>query len=177
MKNVRRTLAAVSTIAVLAVLALLPACAERNSKASMENPDVEQFIKLMMPQKIQIQRLTRPVSFAADGNADGLEVLLAASDSSGDNTKIAGTLLLELHKFRAASTDEVGDRIALWPIAINSPETMRLYWERASRYYLFPLQLPEKARLPNGKYVLTAQLTSPIGDRLFDNYTFEYHGG
>jgi hypothetical protein len=170
-----RTLLAIST--ACACLPLVSGCAEHNSKASMENADVEQFIKVMMPQKIQLLKLTRPVSFAADGNADGLEVLLAAEDSAGDNTKMAGSLLIELHQFRAASTDEVGDRIALWPIVINSAETMRLYWDRPSRFYLFPLQLPEKAQLPPGKYVLTAQLTSPVGDRLFDTYTFEYHGG
>jgi hypothetical protein len=52
---------------------------------------------------------------------------------------------------------------------------MRLYRDRLSRYYDFPLQL-EHGPLPAGQYVLSVWLHLPTGQRLFDEYEFTYEG-
>jgi len=133
------------------------------------------YVELVLPARIEIQRyLTKPVSFAGDGKADGLEVILAAYDAAGDLTKVVGTFHFELQTRRIS--DRIGTRLAFWPLEINSYKTMHLYRDSLSRFYDFPLQL-EHSPLPAGQYVLTVWLHLPTGRRLFDEYEFSYDGG
>jgi hypothetical protein len=158
---------------VLLGLAALGGCA-KSAKVQTSDPEVAAYLQLIEPEKIQIQRfLTQPVSFAGDGTADGLEVVLAAYDGSGDLTKIAGTLYIELTSRKAK--DSIGERLALWPIEIKTQQAMRLYRDRLSRYYDFPLQL-EQRPLPAGQYVLSVWLNLPTGERVMDEYEFTYEG-
>ena len=134
------------------------------------------FIRLMMPAGVEIQHyLTKPFDFEGTGDADGLEVILAAYDSFGDPVKCVGTFHFELYRQRMASGDKRGKQIAFWPVTVNSDETLMQYWDRPTRFYLFRLKLAEGPLEPGG-YVLDTRLVTPTGGKLFDDYEFEYKG-
>ena len=127
----------------------------------LDDPELAAFVRLMMPKQIEIQRyLTKPVSFAGDGNADGIEVILAVRDKLGDPVKVVGTFQFELDRTRMASADRLGKRVAFWKVQISSDETFTQYWDRPARWYVFPLQL-DRGPLEPGRYILTARLLSP----------------
>jgi len=152
----------------------LTACTTTSSTTSGGDAQMAAYLKLVMPARVEIQRyLTRPVSHAGDGVADGLEVILAAYDSTGDLTKVIGTFHFELETRRLQ--DRIGRRVAFWPVEIKSGETMRMYRDHLSRYYHFPLQLDNRA-LQSGAYTLRVWLHLPTGERLLDEYEFAYDG-
>lgn len=136
-------------------------------------PDVATYVRMTMPRRLEVQRnLTKPVSFAQDGNADGLEVVLAAVDGHGTAQKLCGTLLFDLRERRPASGDEEGPRVAFWPVKIDTDDASEQFFDRLSRYYHFPLQL-EKSPLKPGRYILCVRLLTPSADTLFGEYEFE----
>ena len=152
-------------------------CADGTSSIRLDNPELEAFLELVLPRRIEIQRyLTKPISFTGGAEADGLEVMLAAHDAAGDFTKLVGTVHFELHTMRMASGDRVGERIALWPVELTSKATMVEYWDSLSRFYRFPLKLDGRTLAP-GRYILNARLISPTGTKLFDQYEFSYEAG
>jgi hypothetical protein len=158
------------------MLTLCPwvACRSAGDGPPADRGSMEQYARLAMPTRIEIQRfLTKPVSFAGSGNADGLEVILAAYDSAGDLTKLLGTFHFELQTRRLS--DRIGTRVAFWPVEIGSEETLRQYRDHLTRFYCFPLQLDSPPLRP-GRYVLSAWLHLPDGQRLFDEYEFSYDG-
>jgi len=164
---------------LLAVLALSGpvGCTPQHADVARDGPEMSAFVELMMPKTIEIQHyLTRPRDFTGDGNADGLEVVLVARDSFGDSVKCVGTFHFELYTMRLASGDKLGERIGFWPVTINSDKSMVQYWDRVTRSYLFKLQLSD-GRLAPGRYVLTAQLITPAGTKLYDTYEFAYKAG
>jgi hypothetical protein len=139
-----------------------------------DDPVLAEFVRLIMPAKIEIQHyLTKPFDFAGSGDADGLEVIIAAFDSFGDPVKCVGTFHFELHTMRMASGDKLGEQVAFWPVTIDSDKTLLEYWDCLTRFYCFPLKL-HSGTLPPGRYILTARLTTPTGDNLFDNYQFAH---
>lgn len=155
---------------------LLCGCNDQRATISADSPELATFVSLMMPRRIEIQPyLTQPRSLNGSGNANGLEVILAAKDAFGDDVKCVGTFNFELFTQRLASGDKLGKRIGFWSISINSEESQKTYWDRLSRFYNFKLELDE-GRLEPGAYVLTVQLTPPTGDKLFSEYAFN-HGG
>jgi hypothetical protein len=128
----------------------------------------------MLPAKIEIQRYwTRPISLAGKPGPDAMEVIVAAFDSCGDNSKMAGTLHIELYTRRPASSDKLGKRIAFWAVELNSIEQMTEHWDSLARFYRFPLKLATPPLAP-GRYVLTITLQPPRGDRLSDEYAFDH---
>lgn len=156
-----------------ALIALL-GCQER-TVVEASDPQLSAFIELMIPQKIELQHyLTKPISINGEGNADGLEIVLAVMDSFGDPAKTVGTFHFELYTMRMASADKLDKRVAFWQVQINSDQTLIDYWDRLSRYYCFRVTLPDK--LKPGKYVLIARLISPTGDKLTDEYQLAYDG-
>jgi hypothetical protein len=133
--------------------------------------------QLLLPAKIEIQRYwTRPVDLGGKAAPDGMEVIVAAFDSCGDNTKMAGTLHIELYTRRPASSDKLDKRIGFWAVELNSIEQMTAHWDSLARFYRFPLKLPSPPLTP-GRYVLTVTLQPPCGDRLMDEYDFEQEAG
>lgn len=164
-----------ATLWMLVGAALLGAsCETPPSGQPTTEGELAAYVELVLPARIEIQRfLTKPVSFAGDGNADGLEVILAAYDAAGDLTKVVGTFHFELQTRRLS--DRIGTRVAFWPVEINSNKAMILYRDPLSRFYDFPLELDHKP-LPAGQYVLTAWLQLPTGRRLVDEYEFNYDG-
>lgn len=136
-------------------------------------PEIAAYVQMMMPRRIDVQRfLTKPVSFAQNGNPDGLEVVLAAVDEHGDPQKICGTFHFELRERRTASGDEQGPRIAFWPVKIADEQASARFFDRLSRYYHFSLEL-ESPPLKPGRYVLCVRLLTPTADTLFGEYEFE----
>jgi hypothetical protein len=153
------------------------ACQKDRPDVQLDNPELAAFVRLMMPKQIEVQHyLTKPVSFAGDGNADGLEVILAALDSFGDPIKVVGTFHFELNRVRLASANRLGERVAFWKLEINSKETFTEYWDHYSGWYVFPLQF-DSGPLEPGRYILTVRLLSPTGETLFDEYQFEHVAG
>ncbi len=138
------------------------------------DPQMSAYIDLVLPDRIEVQRyLTKPVSLAGDGTADGLEVILAAYDAAGDPTKVVGTFHFELQTRRPG--EHIGERVGFWPVDIRTAEAIRRFRDPLSRYYQFPLQLPERPLKP-GQYALSVWLHLPGGKRLLDDYEFTYDG-
>lgn len=130
------------------------------------------FVELVLPQKVQVQKfLTKPVSFAGDGNPDGIEVILATLDAFDDPVKAAGTFHFELYQRRPGSGDPAGERLAFWEIRVDSRARVLEYWDRLSRFYRFPLRM-ESAPLAPGSYFLEVRLVLPGGEKRFDEYEF-----
>lgn len=149
---------------------------QKNEEINLDEPKMAAFVELVLPRRIEIQKyLTKPVSYAKDKNADAIEVILAAIDAFEDPVKCGGVYHFELHKKRNASGDPVGDLLQRWVIEIDSTERMRQYWDRLSKFERFPLRL--EGGLMAGKYVLVARLVSPTGEKLYDQYEFEYQPG
>jgi hypothetical protein len=162
------------TLLLLGPAVGLGSCTNPSTNVQAMDPDMATYIQLVLPARIEVQRfLTQPVSFAGDGSADGLEVVLAAYDASDDLTKIVGTLQFELQARRPGET--IGARIGFWPVDIKTEKAMRLYRDRLSRYYDFPLRL-EQGPLTAGHYVLSVWLHLPTGQRVFDEYELDYAG-
>jgi hypothetical protein len=153
---------------------LLAGCAARDRVSVEGDPQLATYLDLMLPQRIELQRfLTQPVSFAANGNADAIEVVLAAYDANNDLTKVVGTFDFELELRPRRET--IGTRVATWRIPVDSEKALREYRDSLSRYYTFPLKLPEPP-LKVGEYVLSAWVQLPAGRRLFAEYEFTYDG-
>lgn len=161
----------------IAIAAGAAGCADGAARPELDQSELESYVRAMLPRRIEVQRyLTKPVSFSGSGDADGLEVILAALDRMNDPTKVVGNFQFELHTLRPASSDPLGQRVAFWPVEVKSDESFLLYWDRFARFYRFPLRL-ESAALPPGKYILSARLRVPTGDTLFDQYEFTHEGG
>lgn len=162
-----------SLLLVLITLFCASGCRDTRG-VQLDNPELAAFVRLMMPAKIEIQHyLTKPFDFEGSGNPDGLEVILAALDSFGDPVKCVGTFHFELHTRRMASGDKLGKQIARWSATIDSDETLVERWDRYSHYYIFHLKLTS-GTLPPERYILSARLVTPTGDKLFDNYEFTH---
>lgn len=152
----------------------LSGCSESRVRFQSDDPELAAYVQLVMPARIKVLEWTKPVSLAGTGNADALEVILEARDSFDDLTKVVGTFQFELKSRRPS--DPIGSRVAFWPVKIDSEKAILMYRDRLSRFYHFPLQL-DQTPLPAGRYVLTVWLHLPTGQRLSDEYEFEYDGG
>lgn len=158
----------------LLALAGSPGCSSSQSTIQADDPQVASMVQMMMPRKVEIQRyLTRPCSVPAGGEANAVEVVLAAKDRLGDDVKCVGTYNFELFKHRDSSADRLGERVGFWSVAIDSEAALAQYWDRVTRFYNFRLELDE-GKLPSGRYILSAQLTPAGADRLFDEYEFSH---
>lgn len=164
----------VTVAGVLTVLiGTLAGCAAPKTTVKSDDPQLAAYLQLVLPTRIRILPWTRPVSLAGDGRADALEVIVEARDASDDLTKVAGTFHFELQTRRLA--DAMGTRVGFWPVEITTEKALRMYRDPLSRFYHFPLQLEQP--LPAGRYHLSVWLHLPAGQRLYDEYEFEYDGG
>jgi hypothetical protein len=154
----------------------LTACSRSETAIELDRADSGAG-QLLLPAKIEIQRYwTRPVNLEGGPEPDGMDVIVAAFDSCGDNTKMVGVLHIELYTRRPASSDKLGQRLAFWAVELNSIEQMTEHWDSLGRFYRFPLKLAAPPLAP-GRYVLTVTLQPPFGDRLMDEYYFEHEAG
>lgn len=167
----RGSLAITGGLAVL--ISVVVGCADSKTAVHSDDPELAAYLQLVLPTRIRILEWTRPVSLAGDGRADALEVIVEARDASDDLTKVAGTFHFELQSRRLS--DSMGTRVAFWPVEITTQKAMRMYRDPLSRFYHFPLKLEQP--LPAGRYSLSVWLHLPAGQRLYDEYEFEYDGG
>jgi hypothetical protein len=146
---------------------------------SVENADQRVMLEMLMPRSVRIVGpFTKLASFDADEAPDGLDVLLRALDGFGDPVKISGTVRIELYEFVPASGEPKGARIGEpWNIPLVSEQDQRTYWNRTTQMYEFKLQLNVRAIKPAQKYVLGVTYTTPLGDRMMDEYTLELPPG
>jgi hypothetical protein len=160
----------------LSCLVAAAGCTGHAGGISGDQPDLKACAEIVLPNAIKLQPWTRPVSFAADGKADGLEVLLAAYDALGDETKALGTLHLELFARRMASADRLGRRLALWKVNLDSRDHVVPHWDQSVHFSRFHVRLSD-APLEPGRYVLVARLLTPTGHRLSDEHEFTLEAG
>lgn len=160
-------------VAALLLLAASLGCQAVHPSVRTNTQEMEDWIQLVMPVRIKVLKWTKPVSIENDGKADCLEVILAAYDSFNDETKVVGDFQFELESRRMS--EHIGQRIGFWPLAVNSAETMRAYLDHPSRFYRFPLRLPNPP-LAAGHYQLNVRLELPTGAVLLDTYEFDYEG-
>jgi hypothetical protein len=154
---------------------LIVACSPDRAAVRVDTPEMAAFIELMMPQRIEIQKFSQPISVTGTGRADAVEVIIAAIDATGDNTKITGTFQFELHRRQLTSGLRISERVAYWRVPVLTAAEAAAHWDRYARFYRFPLKLEGEA-LPPDDYVLKAQLTSPTGEHLFDEYVVRFDG-
>lgn len=115
---------------------------------------------------------TRYKDWTGDGAPDGIEAMVEFQDAFGDPTKASGRVLFELYAFQRNQPDPRGRRLANpWIGSLQTSEDQRDRWNRASRTYTFPLELPKPD--PSADCVLTAQYDSPDGRRFFDRLVLE----
>ncbi len=127
-----------------------------------------------MPQSVSIVTpFTRIRSFDDDETPDGLELLVRPLDGLGDPVKMAGTVMVELYRFVPASGEPKGERIEFWNIPLSTPDDQKTYWNRTTQMYEFRLQLNVRAVPPDRAYVVLVTYTTPLGERMTDEYTLE----
>jgi hypothetical protein len=148
-------------------------CQGRTTHVEPDDPTMGALVDAVLPRQIEIQNFTQPVSLRGDGEPDTLEVVVSASDASGDPTKAVGTFQFELYEFQMASALRTGNRISYWRKDVHSDDSLREYWDGFSRYFRFPLELTP---LPRGEYVLLARYTDPTGRHLFDEHLIALTG-
>ncbi len=174
-KSIAGVARVVACLAAACAAASVSACKSAQTGIKPDNAQMETYAQLVMPATIAIERSwTKPVSYARNGTADGLEVVLAVRDSAGDATKVLGTFHFELQSRKLS--ERIGTRVAFWPVQIDSEPTLRKYLDPGLHLYIFPLQLDSQP-LHAGRYVLSVWLNLPGGERLFDEYEFNYDGG
>jgi hypothetical protein len=163
-------------IAPLVTVLCLPACTPRTGGVESDDAGLAASARLIMPVRIKIEPWTTAVSLSGKGSPDGLEVLLAAYDAFGDETKIVGTLHFELYTRRGASAERRDKRIAFWPVELNTHDALAHYWDRSVRFHRFTLRLPDGPLKPD-RYILAVTLLTPAGERLFDEYDLTVEAG
>ncbi len=170
----RRTLNSLAILVLLLSAAGLPGCRQNRQQALLDQPDVAAYLEVVTPRKIHLERfLTRPRDFTADGDADGVEAVLVVQDRFGDPVKCLGRFHFELYTMRLASGDKLGERVAFWPVVVDSDQALARYWDKITRKFIFPLQLSQGTLQP-GRYILSAELQTPMGRKLYDEYEFSY---
>lgn len=162
-----------SILILPSVLVLTTACQNQDRTVSADEPEMAAVVDLLMPQGIQIESFTQPISRRGDGRADAIEVILAARDSSGDPTKAVGTFQFALYSRLGATAMPRGQRLSYWRMDLSDSNSLESYWDSFARYYRFPLELEA---LNAGDYILTAQYTDPTGRHLFDQYDLDFDG-
>lgn len=133
-------------------------------------------LRLMLPNKIEIQPFTSIRSFDEDNIPDGILLVLRPTDPFGDPVKAAGYFYFELWTYVNASQERKGERLAFWDRAINSESDMRTYWTHAQ---MFEFQLAWLGQglgsiEPGRKFVLTATWRTPWDTTVRDEYVLEF---
>jgi hypothetical protein len=160
-------------ITLVTTLTLTSGCEQRRNCLDADDPELAAWLQYVMPKRIRILEWTKPISLGSDGRADALEVIVEARDAFDDLTQVFGTFHFDLQN--RPISGPIATRVAFWPVDLKSEKAMRMYRDRLSRFYHFPLEL-ERKPLPAGRYILSVWLHLPGGQRLYDEYEFDYDG-
>jgi hypothetical protein len=149
-------------------------CSQGRVSTDPGGPTPEELIAYYSPRSIKILPFTKAKSFDNDAIPDGIEVSLRTLDGAGDSIKAYGTFLFELYAYEMATADHRGPRIQSWNPSVLTLDDQKAYWERVTTTYQFQLSWEGVPIPPQRKYILTASFQAPGGERLFDEYEFEF---
>jgi hypothetical protein len=164
---------AACTLPAALLLFLAAGCGPDRARFETDQEQLDAYLQLVMPTQVRILEWTKPVSLVGDGDPDAVECILEVRDAFDDLTKVVGRFNFELQTRPVSGP--IGERVAFWPVEVDTPRAMRMYRDHLSRFYHFPLQL-EDGPLKPGRYSLSVWLLLPTGKRLFDEYEFDYDG-
>jgi len=139
-----------------------------------DGPTRDQLLAFYSPRSLKILPFTKPRSFDDDAIPDGVNVSLRLLDAAGDPVKAYGTFLFELYEHRPASGTGRGDLLLTWSRPVVNLDHQRQFWEKVTATYEFQLGWEGQPLPPQRKYVLAVSFQAPGGERLFDEYTFEF---
>lgn len=163
------------TVARLAVGGVMMAVLAGCKSAPRVPPDKADMLSMLLPKQIKIQPFTKIKSFDVGGTPDGIAVVLRPTDQFGDPVKVVGQMYFELYTYKKASGERKGDRLEFWERTIATGEDQKLYWDRTSQMYEFPLAWTQgMPPAPNRKYILTATYRAPWGETFSDEYVMEF---
>lgn len=134
-------------------------------------------LRLMLPNKIEIQPFTSVRSFDDDETPDGILLVLRPVDGFGDPVKAAGHFYFELWTRQMASGEPKGERLAFWERSITNESDMRLYWTHAQ---MFEFQLAWTGQglgqiQPGRTFVLRAVWRTPWDETVTDEYELGFN--
>jgi hypothetical protein len=134
-------------------------------------------LRLMLPNKVEIEPFTSIRSFDDDEMPDGILLVLRPVDSFGDPVKAAGHFYFELWTEQLASGERKGERLAFWERDIANESDMRLYWTHAQ---MFEFQLAWTGQgsgkiQPGRKFILRAVWRTPWNETVSDEYKLDFN--
>jgi hypothetical protein len=150
------------------------ACHRGEIGTMTDGPSTEELVQYYSPKSIRILPFTKPRSFDADAVPDGIGVSLRTLDGAGDPVKAYGVFMFELFAYRQAIGGNRGPLIRTWTQPVVNLAEQKQFWERVTTTYEFQLSWEGQPLSPQKKYVLVASFQAPGGERLFDEYTFEF---
>jgi hypothetical protein len=155
-------------------LGFVVGCARGAISEAGGGPTVEELVSYYSPRSIKILPFTKPRSFDEDAVPDGIAVSLQPRDGAGDPVKAYGTFLFELYAYKAGTGSHRGERLQTWDKSISNPNDQKQFWQRVTATYEFQLSWEGQPIPPQKRYILVASFQAPGGERLFDEYEFEF---
>jgi len=134
-------------------------------------------LRLMLPNKIEIEPFTGIRSFDEDDTPDGILLVLRPVDSLGDPVKAAGHFYFELWTKEMASGESRGERLAFWERDIKNEHDMRLYWTHAQMYE-FQLAWTGQGSgkiQPGKKFILRAAWRTPWDETVTAEHELDFN--
>jgi len=122
-------------------------------------------MEMFTPVKMRLHPLSRIAS------ASLVEARLEFTDQFGDVSKGVGAVAFDLFTYSAILPSHKGDRINHWEMDISTPAENRARWDSITRTYLFSLPLAPGSVPATSRYVLSAALMLPNGQRFSDDLT------
>lgn len=152
-------------VAALGVAIALCGCAAPGGDGQRQ-----EALDLLMPSSVNIvEPFTRATSFDGDERADGIELLLQASNAlDSPGLMIAGSLRVELYEFLPASGERKGRQLDQWTIELSGKQNQQRYWNQVTQMYEFHLGVDVTKVPVADQYVLAVTYSSPMGQRLMD---------
>lgn len=174
MSSPNRLSTGVLTLSLAACGLLATGCPRGEVGEVADGPTRDQLLAFYSPRSIKVLPFTKPRSFDGDAVPDGVNVSLRVLDAAGDPIKAYGTFMFELYDYRPASGTRRGNLLLTWSRPVVNLDHQKQFWERVTATYEFQLGWEGQPIPPQQKYVLAASFQAPGGERLFDEYEFEF---
>lgn len=156
------------------VVLFLSGCSRGRIDAPTEGPTEAELVKFYSPARIKILPFTKPRSFDDDLIPDGIAVSLRPLDSGGDPVKAYGTFIFELYTYKPGLASRRGELLQSWTQVVRDAADQKRFWERVTSTYEFQLSWEGRVIPAQKRYILIASFQSGGGERLFDEYQFDF---